>query len=232
MRCLLVACVAAVALLLGGCDAVTSAVDKYNPFASFETRCARLPPAHIAVRKAVINVAINDRLPFRELTQLGEGNPATHRTLGQTRADFRQSADIEIAGLHDASGGRACSRPQVRLELSMTPMTVYVASELKDIPCARSVVLEHEMKHVAVYREYMADAARDLEAKLPRLFGQRIFVARDPGVAEAQVRRELQAFLAEFSARASVELKRLQDAVDTAEEYAQVSNACGGIHVE
>lgn len=232
MHCLLVACVAAVALLLGGCDAVTSAADKYNPFASFETRCARLPPAHIEVRKAAINVAINDRLPFRELTQLGEGNPATHRTLGQTRAEFRQAADIEIAGLHDANGGRACSRPRVRLELSMAPMTVYVASELRDIPCARSIVLEHEMKHVAVYRQYMADAARDLEATLPRLFGQRIIVARDPAVAEAQVRSELQAFLAEFGARADVELKRRQDAVDSEEEYARVSNACGGIRIE
>jgi hypothetical protein len=232
MRCLLVACVAAVALLLGGCDAVTSAADKYNPFASFETRCARLPPAHIEVRKAAINVVTNDRLPLRELTQFGDGDSATHRTLGQTRAEFRQDADIEIAGLHDASGARACSRPQIRVELSMAPMTVYVASELKNIPCARSVVLEHEMKHVAVYRQYMADAALELEGTLPQLFAQRIIVARDPGAGEAQVRRELQAFLAEFSARADVELKRRQDAVDTAEEYARVSNACGGIRVE
>ncbi len=232
MRCLLVLCVAAAVPSLGGCDAVRSAADKYNPFATFESRCARLPPAHIEVRTALINVATNDQLPFRELTQLGEGNSATHRTLGQTRAEFRQDAEIEIAGLHDANGARACSRPQIRVELSMAPMTVYVASELRDVPCARSVVLEHEMKHVAVYRQYLADAVRELEATLPRLFGQRIIVARDPGAGEAQVRRELQAFLAEFSARADVELKRRQDAVDTAEEYARVSNACGGIRVE
>ena len=177
-------------------------------------------------------MATNDRLPLRELTQMGEGNPATHRTLGLTQTEFRQDAEIEIVGLQDANGARACARPRIRVELSMAPMTVYVASELRDIPCARSVVLEHEMKHVAVYRRHMADAARELEATLPRLFGQRIIAARDPGAGEAQVRRELQAFLAEFSARADVELKRRQDAVDSAEEYARVSNACGGIRVE
>src|SRR5450432_1276117 len=177
MRCLLIPCAAAAALLLCGCDAVTSAAEKYNPFASFETRCARLPPSRIEVRQAAIEVVTDDRLSFRDLTRLSEGNPSTHRTLGLTRAEFRQDAQIDIAGLHDASGARACSRPQIRVELSMAPMTVYVASELRDIECARNVVLEHEMKHVAVYRRHLADAAAELEATLPRLFGQRVIVA-------------------------------------------------------
>jgi hypothetical protein len=228
MRSLLAPLAAAAALLLGACDAVT----KYNPFASFETRCARLPAARVEVRQDAIDVVANDQLSFRELTRLGEGNPATHRTLGLTRTEFRQDAQIEIAGLNDAAGARACSRPQVRVELSMTPMTVYVASELHDIACARSVVYEHEMKHVAVYRQHMSDAASELQATLPELFGQRIIVARDPAAGQAQIQADLQAFLAEFSARTHVELKRRQDAVDTEEEYARVSNACGGIRVE
>jgi hypothetical protein len=232
MRSLLVTLAAAAALLLGACDAVTTTAAKYNPFASFETRCARLPPGRVEVQQDAINVVTDDTLSFHELTRLGKGNPATHRTLGLTRAEFRQDAQVDIAGLNDAGGGRACSRPQIRVKLSMTPMTVNVASELRNMECARNVVYEHEMKHVAVYRQHMTDAARELEATLPALFGQRIIVARDPAAGQAQVHNELQAFLGEFSARSSDELKREQDAVDTAEEYARVSNACGSISIE
>jgi hypothetical protein len=231
MRYLSIACAAVAAVLLGGCDAVTSNVGKYNPFTSFETRCQRLAPSHIEVRQKPLSVVRNDDLPYRALTQLAEDNPVTHRTLGLTKTEFRQTAQIEINGLSDSAGGRACSRPQIRLELTMTPVTVYTAREFRDNACARDVVLDHEMKHVAVLEEHMADTARELEEEIPRLFAQRIILARDAAAGEAQVKQVVQDFLTEFTARNGRELKGRQAAVDTAEEYARVSGACGGIQV-
>jgi len=219
-------------LLLGGCDAVTSTAAKYNPFLSFEARCERLPPSRIDVRQGAVRALMNDDLPYRELTRLGADNPATHRTLGLTRTEFRQEAQIEIKGLHDASGGRSCARPQIVVELTMAPVTVYVASELANNACGHSAVLEHEMKHVAAFREHLADSTRDLASELPQLFGQQIILARDGNAAEAQVRQTLQTYLREFVARNSVELKQRQAAVDSGEEYARVNGACGGIRVE
>jgi len=232
MRSLLLACAAATALLLCGCDAVTAAVDKYNPLVSFETRCARLPPSRIEVRQHAIEIVTDYDLPYHELTRLSEDNPATHRTLGLTKTEFRETAQIEIQGLRDRRSGRACSRPQIGLELTMEPMTVYVARELRNNRCARDAVLEHEMKHVAAFREHMAKTARVLDATLPRLFGQRLIFAGDEVAAEAQVRGELQAFLTEFTASNARELKERQAAVDTPEEYARVNGACGGIRIE
>ena len=52
----------------------------------------------------------NDRLPS-ELTRLGEENPATHRTLGLTKTEFRQEVALEVRGIADSGGGRSCSRP-------------------------------------------------------------------------------------------------------------------------
>jgi hypothetical protein len=46
------------------------------------------------------------------------------------------------------------------------------------------------------------------------------------------VRETVQRFLREFTAANSRELKARQAAVDTTEEYARVSGACGGITIE
>jgi hypothetical protein len=106
VRCLSIACAAVAAVLLGGCDAVTSTVGKYNPFASFETRCQGLPPSRIVILQEPITVVRNDELPYNALTQLAEDNPARHRTLGLTKTEFLQVAQIEITGLSDSAGGR------------------------------------------------------------------------------------------------------------------------------
>ena len=86
------------ALLLGGCDAVTSTAAKYNPFPSFETRCEQLPASRVEVRQQAIRPVTNDTLPYRELTRLGEENLATHRILGLTKTEFRQEV-AQISGL-------------------------------------------------------------------------------------------------------------------------------------
>lgn len=220
------------ALLLGGCDAVTSTVARYNPFPSFETRCEHLPASRIEVRQQAIRPVTSDALPYRELTRLGEDNPATHRTLGLTKTEFRQEVAIELKGIADSGTGRSCSRPRIVLDLTMAPMTVYVASELANDACGHDAVLAHEMKHVAAFREHMTDTARTLEAELPQLFGQRTIKARDADAGEAQVREALRAFLEEFVARNTAQLKQRHAAVDSADEYTRVNGACGGITVD
>jgi hypothetical protein len=220
------------ALLLGGCDAVTSTAAKYNPFPSFETRCEQLPASRVEVRQQAIRPVTNDTLPYRELTRLGEENLATHRILGLTKTEFRQEVALEVRGIADSGGERSCSRPHIVVDLTMTPMTVYVASELANDACGHAAVLPHEMKHVAAFREHMTDTARALEAELPQVFAQRIVKARDADGGEAQVRRALRAFLEEFITLNTAELKERNAAVDSAEEYARVSGACGGIVVD
>ncbi len=232
MRCLICACTSLVLLFLAGCDAVKSATDQYNPLVSFESRCENLPPAHVDIRPSATTVETNELLTLQELTTLGEDNPATHRTLGLTRTEIRREVSIELKGLKDAQGGRSCLRPQLSIEISMRPMTVYVASELRDNPCGRAVVLEHEMKHVAAFREHMLEMAQELGEQLPTLFGQRVVFAADPAAGEALVRTELQGFLRDFDVANAQALKTRQAAIDSPEEYARVGAACGGIRVE
>jgi hypothetical protein len=231
MRCHTIAFAAAAVLLVAACDAVTSTAAKYNPFISFETRCGRLPPSRIDIRQQPVVVTVNDELPQRALTRLGEGNPDTHRTLGLTRTQFRQQLAIELNGLSDGSGKRSCARPSVVLDLSMAPLTVYIASELRGNDCGYAAVQEHEMKHVAAFREHLAASARRLGDELPRVFGQRVINAADAQAGEAEVQRALQEYLNDFKAASTRELELRQAAVDSDEEYARVNGACGGVRV-
>lgn len=218
--------------LLAACDAVTSTAAKYNPFLSFEARCERLPHSRIEIRQQPVAVTVNDELAHRDLTRLGDGNPDTHRTLGLTKTEFRQDIAIELRGLSDGGGKRSCTRPDIKVELAMTPLTVYLASELHDNACGRAAVLEHEMKHVAAFREHLADAASRLNDELPRLFGPNVIVASDPQAAEARVHEALQQYWRDFKGASARLLQERQDRVDSPEEYARVNSACGGLRAD
>ena len=216
---------------LGGCDALTGAANKVNPFASFETRCARLPASRVEVVQGEVTPTQDHSLSHRSLTQLAQDDPDAHRTYGLTRATFSENAQLDIRGLRDASTKRSCARPQVRVELGMGPMTVYVARELEGDACRVAAVTEHEMKHVAVYRDHLRAAAADLADRLPELYGQRVFVAGDSAQTEAQMRGMLQEFMGAFMRESTRRLKARQDEVDSAEEYDHVGRACGGMAV-
>jgi hypothetical protein len=215
--------------LLTGCDAITGVAAKYNPFISFETRCTRLPASRVDVTAGDVAPRQDFSLSWQSLTRLAEDDPDAHRTFGLTRTSFSEDAHIDIKGLQDTGSHRACSRPQVHVELRMSPMTVYVASELRGDACREAAVLEHEMKHVEVYRQHLQSAAAELGRTLPTLFGQRVFQASDPALSEQEMRGMLEEFLHAFMQDSARQLKQLQDGVDSAAEYDRVGRACGGM---
>jgi hypothetical protein len=218
----------AVVLLLTGCDAATHVVNRYNPFVSFETRCERLPTLRNTVVAQEITVAENDTLSQRALSGLHQDIPEAVRTYGLTQATFRQDAQLEISGLADQRGGRACFRPQMRVELTMRPMTIYLATEISGKRC-RDAVRDHELRHVAVYRQRLAEAAADLERDLPDLYGPKVFVVRDQAASEVEMRRRLGEFMHDFMADNMETIKARQAAVDSPEEYARVRDACADL---
>jgi len=110
----------------------------------------------------------------------------------------------------------------------MQPVTVFVAREIAGDACRRAAVHEHEMKHVEVYETYLRDATGTLAQSLPELVGDRIYYAADPTQAQGELQQTLAQFLGDFTAKSTEELGARQAAVDSADEYARVANACGG----
>ncbi|HSS69783.1 MAG TPA: hypothetical protein VLQ46_03915 [Casimicrobiaceae bacterium] len=152
---------------------------------------------------------------------------ATHRTKGLTTAVFGYSSDIDLNAVDDRRGWRACGMPRLRVELSMQPVTVFVASELATQSCQHDLTLSHEMKHVEVFRQALDRAARDLERDLPKAIGAELRHANTPGELQQRVVVSVRDYLAQFMDARQRLLDEEQAEVDSPEEYARMSTACG-----
>lgn len=215
------ASLAGLSALVTGCGAGGD-----NPFASFESRCAKLPPAQLKVVQAPLAYGEDASLPAQALAERGGSAMPGHRTLGLTTARFGYQSEYEVRALEDRRGERACGHAFVRITLSATPMTVFLARELSTNPCKRAVTLEHEQKHVDVYREVLAEATPELEQVLRK----RVGTALRRGTSGVELQRQLDTtmreLLADFMREQSRVLNERQAEVDSPAEYARLSGAC------
>ncbi len=217
----LVAALACGLAALVACDAGLS-----NPFASFEARCTALPATRFDIVAVPVRYAEDDTQSIDQLTLKSGKTPATHMTFGLTTANFGHRSEIEIHSLEDKAGGRACGTLQVRVEVSMRPMTVYLAHEIGISRCARTATFEHEMKHVAVFEAVLAEAARDLDAGIGARVGTGTQYAASRAELESRQNAAVAAYLSQFMADYQRVLHERQDAVDSPEEHARVKGAC------
>ena len=213
--------VAALLLLLAACD-----TGRGNPLVSFDARCAQLPVSRFAIVTVPLTYVEDGAQSIDELTVRGGNTPATHTTFGLTTVSFGHQTDIELKVVEDAAGERACGTASVRVALSMQPVTVYVARELGRTPCARNATFAHELKHVAVFRDVLSEAARDLETDLADAIGTGQRRAPNRHALERTFNAELSAYLSEFLAQWRQQMNARQDAVDSPEEHERTATAC------
>ena len=109
------------------------------------------------------------------------------------------------------------------------PMTVYIGREIAGDPCRDAAALEHEMKHVAVYREEIARIAVELRERLESAHDNRILYYGNRSEAQRETQKALDAEIGPLLAENTLHIKERQRAIDTPEEYARVSAACGGM---
>jgi len=204
----------------------TACGDSKNPLASFETRCAKLPPTHFEVVAVPLEFERDDSPSIAALTLKHGSAFATQRTSGLTTAVFGQSTDIQLNVGDDRGDMRACGTPRVHIELSMQPVIVYIASELAAQPCQHDVTLSHEMKHVEVFREALKLAARDLARDFPAAIGVQLRSATNPDELQQRFVVAVRNYLGQFMRDRERMLDESQAAVDSPEEYARVSTAC------
>jgi len=229
MRALTLAVVLASFALCAGCDAVQSVAARAG-IAGFEARCeTSLPATRIEVVATPVVYTTDRTRSWRELTAMGEDMAPTQRAVGLTTAKLGDTVAVETAGIEDHSTGRVCVRPSVRVELTATPMTVYIGREIAGDHCRDAAALEHEQKHVAVYREELAHIATDVRATLAAAYGNRVLYYKSRAEAKRATDAGISAEIGPLVDRIAGQIKARQREIDSPEEYARVSAVCGGM---
>jgi hypothetical protein len=214
------------AALTTGMERVGNALANMSPGGSFEDRCQQLPEGGVQVGLQPFSVTENRTLPFATLTQINDGPSLAHRTIGLTRANFGHRSSIDVKGLEDRVGHRACVRPRIQVDLFLRPMTVYVAREYAADPCRARTIREHEQRHVDVYAHYAREAVDRLASQLGQVVGTAPHFASTVSEAQHRIDRSIEDALEAFMRESERTLAVRQAQVDTPEEYARVTNAC------
>lgn len=191
---------------------------------AFESRCAALPGTTPAVTTEPIVPVQDETRSLAELTALYERASPLHRTMGLTQSRMSYASSLEAAGLADA--GRVCMRVRVTIEVSASPVTVFIAREVAADPCRRAAVHDHEMRHVSIHATFLEDARARLLASLVAKDVGRLRFATNADALQQDAAAEVSALVAAAEAADRDILSALQAAIDTPEEYARVGALC------
>ena len=115
---------------LAGCDRLAPGAEG----AAFEARCRALPATAPTVLALPISPHHDESRSLAELTGMFDRARPAHETMGLTQARIGFQNAIDVKGLKEPGGRRVCVRAQVRIEMFMQPLTVFVARDLDFSP--------------------------------------------------------------------------------------------------
>ena len=191
--------------------------------------CDRLPPPSVTVKRLDEPVGLDTTYGLKSLKVLGAAlSRPENQVLGLTRATSRVSFAIKNTSYLDPSGRWECSSPQFTVIYGFSPMTVYVAKEFPRGSCPFNEVYQHELRHVKAYQDHLVSIEKDLAETLSRRFATGSVWRAPKGQTRMMLEREMNERWLPYIKREIERVESAQRLIDTPEEYARVSGACGG----
>ena len=193
-----------------------------DAFDSFDKVCERrLAPTSVEVVTKPVSYVYDFSKSTGELTARGAHRAGTV-VLGLVETEIRSEAAVGLNGIKQTFGSRYCMRPKLTVKLAFEPMTLFVASEQPEGSCAFRVTMEHELKHIAVYQDYLEDFAGRVQDDLGRALGGGIVYVDGQAAADAHVRAVLEKTLTPYLQSMQNEVRARQARVDSPAEYARL----------
>ena len=193
-----------------------------------QVRCERAlgNPAVVLTTRQNGYMVDNSR-SYRSLTSLKGNAPANAFVLGLTRAESRLSIKSGGPLLSDILSDLECIAPKLDVELYYTPITIYVGSEFAPGTCAYQHILEHEMRHLKTYLDYLPKVETVVRRALSQRFDGKPLYARR-GQAEVVLQREIDTAWMPWMKREMLKVESEQARIDTRDEYMRLSRVCKG----
>ena len=199
---------------LAGCDA----------FRSFEQSCeARLPVTRIQVDAEQISYTVDQSQSFAQLTTKSAALAAHGQSvLGLTEAELRSTVQVSARGLGSRWSGRYCMRPEVTVLLSFNPMQILMGSDEREGSCGYRITWDHELRHVAVYQEFLPQIGTRVAQALAEHFANKVYYFANADDAQKHVDELVTGFLSPLVQNGMQEVRVMQRAVDSSAEYSRL----------
>jgi hypothetical protein len=213
--------------LLAGLLVVASAAARAEPCAD----SAEAPPAFsFNVNLGQIAVTANlsrDQLQSLQSRRGGTGIRAGWQPIGLTLADVQMHTQVQIQAV-PAGRGRYCARlTAVEATMGVDRIDVFVANRYRPGSCQYESVLEHEMRHVAIFRDAVQRFAPAVRRRLEET-ARALPAVSAPSADEAakrlqaRLQRQVQPIFKEMN-RA---IDRANQLLDSPENYAREQTRC------
>ena len=120
----------------------------------------------------------------------------------------------------------------LQIKIHIKP-TIYIAREYLKTGCMYHAIMEHEKKHIAVDRQivnkYTALIAKGVDAALKKIgYAHGPFRIGEIPQRQKEIQEFVKTMVQGYSDQMNAERQRLQQAVDTLEEYERVQAQCRG----
>lgn len=170
---------------------------------------------------------VNNQISSRKLNEMSVTSAAGDYVIGLTSVQSITKIDADGITWQDEETGGECYAPRIEISLTYQPLQIYIGKEFLPDTCAYKAILEHEMKHVRIYQNYLPKVEENLRVALQKRFSSFPLYGVS-GQTKQALDNELDNFWRPLikSELSKVELDQHQ--LDNEEELARVSWACIG----
>lgn len=156
-------------------------------------------------------------------------SPHKGLTLGLTQYQPLMHIDMPVRILKLADGRSCVKVKEADISVGYKNVVIYIPQEVQQGTCGFNEVMGHEMKHVAVNRDVLAQYVPVITANVQGyLDANGFYSGGDPDGAVARLNAALQDIVTRNFQPMVEENSRRQQGVDTIEEYRRVSSSCNG----
>ncbi|WP_147373999.1 hypothetical protein [Massilia cavernae] len=205
--------------------ALPAAARGANP--SFEQRCEQemKPMFEVSLRES--GYTVDNTVSSRVLNNRSVHHYAGEQMLGMTALEARTVVSFDGPALADKASGRECVAPRISVALTFPKMSVFVAREFAPASCSYRQVLEHELRHVQLYRDQFPGLVERVRHGLAARFGGKPLYA-DHGKGLEALEADIDNWLRPFIKAEIGRMEVAQAAMDTPDESFRLSIACNG----